>query len=179
MHHSITRLSHLVSQLLKLSRLGNPLVKHHFSTVDLASLCQQAVAENQNKAEARSQTLENCCQPVSEIQASPELTLSLVNNLIDNAIKYSGHGSHIRLGCENKDAGIALTVEDSGPGLSEQQQVAVLERFARADANDKQGAGLGLSIVKSISDAHDAELLLSRSQTLGGLAVTVQFTRAS
>lgn len=176
MRASITRLSHLVSQLLKLSRLGNPLVKHHFTTINLTEICQQVITENQARANANTQTLAmSNFSPKCEVQGSPELMISLINNLIDNAVKYSGESSQIQLSCIHNKLGIALTLEDSGPGLDEQQQVAVIGRFARADANDKQGAGLGLSIVKSIADAHDAELLLSQSQSLGGLAVTLQF----
>lgn len=74
-----------------------------------------------------------------------------------------------------QDDVLILSVEDSGPGIPEQDRKRVLDRFYRAAGTETTGSGLGLAIVKAIADLHGASLVLGRSARLGGLAVQVRF----
>lgn len=111
-----------------------------------------------------------------EIRGDEALLSSLVSNLVDNAIKYGGRGSRVRVHCARDSYGWRLTVEDSGAGLDAGQREKVLQRFYRAGADGSAGAGLGLSIVKTIADLHGAGVELDES-ALGGLRVAVRFDR--
>ena len=74
-----------------------------------------------------------------------------------------------------QDDALILSVEDSGPGIPEQDRKRVLDRFYRVAGTETTGSGLGLAIVKAIADLHGASLVLGRSARLGGLAVQVRF----
>ena len=70
---------------------------------------------------------------------------------------------------------LVLTVDDSGPGIPEQDRERVLDRFYRVAGTETTGSGLGLAIVKSIAELHGARLSLAQSPRLGGLRVEVNF----
>ena len=85
------------------------------------------------------------------------LLTRLTNNLLSNACRYGNGWVYIRLfGVENK---ICLTVEDNGSGITQEEQEKIFDRFYRGDAaRSEQGTGLGLSMVKKITQMHKGEL---------------------
>jgi len=175
MKQSIVRLSHLVSQLLLLSHSDNPLSSREFDNIDLAALCRQVVKTQSENASLKKQVIsfessEDDCQ-VKGVEA---LLISLISNLVDNAIKYCAEGCHIKLSCSREDNDLIVSVEDSGPGLSSELKARVIDRFVRAGDQQVSGAGLGFSIVKSIADIHSATMQLDDSE-LGGLCVRLKF----
>ena len=177
MKTSIKRLSHLVSQLLELSHCENPLSGRTLQSVDLCRVCRRTVDSFASRAsdagvEIELQVAENNC----EIHGDEALLASLVSNLVDNAIKYGGEGSRVRVHCAQDAYGWQVTVDDSGAGLDAAQREKVLQRFYRTGSNGAAGAGLGLSIVKTIADLHGARLELDES-SLGGLRVAVRFDK--
>jgi two-component system OmpR family sensor kinase len=99
---------------------------------------------------------------------------SLVTNLVDNAIKHGGEDARIRVRCTREAKGLLLEIDDSGAGLDAAQRLRAPGRFYRAADTNTAGAGLGLSIVKTIADIHGADLELAESE-LGGLAVRIRF----
>jgi signal transduction histidine kinase len=105
------------------------------------------------------------------VQCGPELKVfvegdrarlkQVVVNLLDNAIKYTSRGGTIQLNVMRQNGHAILDVADSGIGIPAESVPHVFERFFRVDkarSRDEGGAGLGLSIVKSICTAHGAEL---------------------
>lgn len=175
MRSSIVRLSHLVSQLLELSHMENPLSSRNFELVNLQQICRQIVDNHQAQAKLKQQTLE--LQETNEnctLNGSTPLLISLVSNLVDNAIKYSAENCQIRVGCQREQGTLVLRVDDSGPGLNAEMRQKVLQRFIRANQSNTNGAGLGLSIAKSIVHAHGAVMDLGDSD-LGGLSITIRF----
>jgi len=97
-----------------------------------------------------------------------------VSNLLDNAIRYADIGCRVQVQCRREQRKLVLTVDDSGPGLDAEQREKAPGRFYRAGDTNSSGAGLGLSIVKTIAQSHAASVELSESE-LGGLCVTVNF----
>jgi signal transduction histidine kinase len=83
----------------------------------------------------------------------------------------------VLLQCRREGGELVLTVDDSGPGLDAEQREKAPGRFYRAGNTNRAGAGLGLSIVKTIAQSHSARVELSESK-LGGLCVTVRFDLA-
>jgi two-component system sensor histidine kinase QseC len=172
---SIRRLAHLVSQLLALSHLEKGDSIAAFETVNLAQVCAAAIDAAQAEADAKSIALELIeTVSVCELAGSLPLLESLVSNLLDNALRYAGCGSRVRLQCRREAGALVLTVDDSGPGLDAEQREKAPGRFYRAGDTNRSGAGLGLSIVETIAQSHAASVELSESK-LGGLCVTVRF----
>jgi len=175
MKTSIRRLSHLVSQLLELSHFENPLSSRTLGQVDLCRVCRQVIESFESRSAQRGYDIEMLLPSEGcDIRGDESLLSSLVTNLLDNAAKYGGADVHIRVRCERQANGVLLEVEDSGAGLDAEQRAQALERFYRAADTNTAGAGLGLSIVKTIADIHDAGLELAESE-LGGLAVRIRF----
>ena len=105
----------------------------------------------------------------------------VIENIIDNASKYTPAGGNIRLRLQNNTPNpgdVTLYIEDSGAGIPEAERQRVFDRFYRVggDRHDPntQGSGLGLSIVRHIVELHRARLRLETS-TLGGLCVMICF----
>ena len=103
----------------------------------------------------------------------------LVRNLLDNALRYSPPGATIAASVQALSTGVLLRVQDSGPGMSEEQMSHLGERFYRVLGSDQPGSGLGWSIVRRIAAAHGARIELRRSALLGGLDVSVHWPAAT
>jgi two-component system sensor histidine kinase QseC len=99
----------------------------------------------------------------------------LVRNLLDNALRYSPAQGRVHVAVSSPRQGrVILSVEDSGPGLTDAQRHRLGERFFRVEGSDETGSGLGWSIVRRVAAVHGLELDVGRSEALGGLAVHVQ-----
>jgi two-component system sensor histidine kinase QseC len=175
MKTSIIRLTHLVSQLLELSHSENPLSSKQFEPINLRQLCSQVVDSYRSSAQSKCITLE--LLPASDdckLMGVNALLISLVSNLVDNAIKYCAQNSTVHVSCERDQNHLVLAIEDTGSGLDAADREKVIERFYRADETSSSGAGLGLSIVKTIAEVHSATMQIERSD-LGGLSVKIYF----
>jgi len=102
-----------------------------------------------------------------------------VRNLVDNAVRYSPQAATVKVAVVRRDAQVRLTVEDSGPGLSETDLLRIGERFFRVIGNEESGSGLGWSIVRRIAAADHAVVRVNRSTALGGLTVEVEWRAAA
>jgi signal transduction histidine kinase len=112
-----------------------------------------------------------------EVHGARALLEGLVSKLIDNAIRYCEPGCQVQLQCRREANVLLLSVDDSGAGLNVEQREKAAGRFYRAGDTNLSGAGLGLSIVKTIAQNHAGILELSESK-LGGLCVTIRFDLA-
>ena len=102
----------------------------------------------------------------------------MLKNLIDNAIKHAPVNGHVKisLGCEAMQ--VMICIEDNGSGIKPEHREKVFDRFVRVSDPHIQGSGLGLSIVKSVVEAHKGHISLGESANLGGLLVNVSFPAA-
>jgi two-component system, OmpR family, sensor histidine kinase QseC len=163
----------LVEQLLTLSRLesgaGPAMVP-----VDLGALVWRVVADLAPQALAKAQRIEMDEAPKPcTVNGDATLLGVLVRNLVDNAIRYSPPGATVLVGWTQLEGQLALTVQDSGPGLSDADLKHLGERFFRVLGTGQGGSGLGWSIVRRIAIAHGAQVSVGRSEQLGGLRVQV------
>lgn len=179
---SLSRLEHLVDQMLALYRCAPDQYISKFETVDLYKLAQDVIAQQYQSIEQRQQSIELLGENV-EISANPFAIETLIQNLLSNAIKYSPAGSELRIETGTKNGRAYIRVEDSGPGIKEENRAQVFERFYRViedtDAGENRpvtGCGLGLAIVQNIAHQHHARIELSDSSYDSGLAVTVIFS---
>jgi len=95
--------------------------------------------------------------------ADPDGLLQIVESIIDNAIKYSPEGTKLTIDAESDGQSVTLRFADQGPGISEENQKRIFERFFRADGNGVDGAGsagLGLAICRHIARNYDGEVFV-------------------
>ncbi|MCU1239555.1 MAG: hypothetical protein JWO71_281 [Candidatus Acidoferrum typicum] len=173
LHAEAHRLTQIVEDLFTLTRADAgqyPLSPRGFYLDELVADCTHAA---RSLASAKQITL--TCEVLEELPicADEALLGRMILNLLDNAIKYTPAGGRVTVSCGRSGVEYALSVTDSGPGIPEELQERVFERFFRADKartrseNDGGGAGLGLSIARWITEAHHGRLILARSDSSG------------
>jgi two-component system sensor histidine kinase QseC len=169
------RATRLVDQLLTLARLeaAAPTTNTEALTVDLSQVVRRIAADLAPTSLARHQTLTLEAQAPCLVAGNDLLIGVLVRNLVDNAQRYSPDGAHIQIHVNNGVGQSVLRVEDSGSGMTAPDMARLGERFFRVLGHEQPGSGLGWSIVKRISHVFGAQVGVSRSEALGGLAVTV------
>jgi signal transduction histidine kinase len=118
---------------------------------------------------------------ISETSASVKIDKNamklVVNNLIDNAVKFSSENSEIKVTIEKKEQKILLKIKDDGIGIAKNEQLRIFEKFYRGkDAShfSATGTGLGLTIVKQIVEAHGGEVQVESEPGKGSM-FTVTF----
>jgi two-component system sensor histidine kinase SenX3 len=148
-----SRLTFLVQDIIKLSRLQAEEVIAAAELVDLNEVVAEAIDRNEQLAANRKIRLVSEQAQRLEVFGNKEMLITAVKNLIENAITYSDPGSSVG----------EVAVTDSGSGISPENQQRIFERFYRADpsrSRDTGGTGLGLSIVKHVAKVHRGEVKL-------------------
>jgi signal transduction histidine kinase len=178
-----TSLETLVNQLLLISETETERLKSEFGDVPLEEIVARAVDMFQGVAESRDVVLAlRQCAKVS-VPGSRNLLRQLVNNLIDNAVKYTPPGGSVavELVLDDKQDGVILTVSDTGIGIAPDDVPRVFERFFRADKSRSRlaetiGTGLGLSICQAVASAHNGRIACE-SSLKSGTQMTVWLPR--
>ena len=158
-----SRLTFLVQDIIKLSRLQSEEVIADAELVDLNEVVAEAIDRNEQLAQKRKVRLVSEHAPAIEVFGNKEMLITAVRNLVENAISYSEPGTSVGIGCSAKDSIAEIAVTDSGSGISAEHQERIFERFYRADpsrSRDTGGTGLGLSIVKHVAKVHRGEVKL-------------------
>ena len=169
----IERTIHLASQLLQLARLEPDARPPERSAVAWHELVRQAVIQLAPLAEEREIDLGLLsCEPV-QVQADAHALQALLNNLIDNALRYAPRGAQVDVALAAQAGWAELMVSDNGPGIEPAQRERALQRFVRLSGSEATGSGLGLAIVHSIVQAHGGEIQLAVTPG-GGLTVCVR-----
>jgi two-component system, OmpR family, sensor kinase len=172
----IDRATRLVEQLLLLARqeagvaTGSPP-----QTVLLQDIVRAGVAEAHGQAQHKGVDLGVGVLEAGQLMGHPEALRILLRNLLDNALKYTPEGGRIDVSLVRDGMFLLLTVEDSGPGIAAPERDRVIDRFYRVQGAAAGGSGLGLAIVNTIARSHGAQLVLDRSEALGGLRVELRF----
>ncbi|MFF5177963.1 sensor histidine kinase [Micromonospora sp. NPDC000316] len=164
------RLALVLDALLTLARAERE--ENERVTVDAAAVAASRVAAWAPLARHRSVELrlETSDAPVYA-RTVPTAVDQALDALIDNAVKFSGAGASVTVTVARHDDGVALEVRDTGPGMTERQLDQATERFWRApDAQNVDGAGLGLTIVAVLVDASDGRLTMRAGKPRGLVA---------
>jgi signal transduction histidine kinase len=142
--------------------------------VDLSELVASMVELYAPVGEERGIALESRVAPGAQVQGSRQLLAQALANLLDNAIKFTPDGGHIRVLLRGSSAAPEVVVEDNGPGIPVDKREIVLGRRVRLDeARKVPGSGLGLSLVAAVTKLHGARLVLDDAQP--GLRVSLKF----
>jgi heavy metal sensor kinase len=156
------RMTRLINDLLFLAR--NDALPEMLDTVEvpLDDLCRLVKEEFQSLADAKGLRLH--ADPLTEglsVSGDPEQLRWLLENLVDNALKYTSPPGEVRLSLFPQKSGAAVAVEDTGPGIEKEHLSRLFERFYRVDKSRSRsfgGSGLGLSISQQIARLHGGSL---------------------
>ena len=171
------RMRKLLDDLLWLARFDATQGSPHAEPVDLAVLAAATADRFGVVAESRRLGLEVQAPTESMVvTAPPEWLDRLLGVLLDNACKYSPQGGTVVVAVGSDGGRIALTVDDSGPGIPEEERPRIFDRFHRAN-DTGGGAGLGLAIADAIVRATGARWKIGSSPT-GGARMSVSWPRA-
>jgi len=175
----VDRLAHLVEQMLLLHRTTPDHYPAKFEPISLPSLARELIAERYADFAAKDQSIELVGEAVT-VDGDRFALGILVQNLLNNASKYTQQQGRIEVRVERRADGVWLTVADNGPGINEVAQLRVFERFYRLGgdrhSSGVSGCGLGLSIVEHIAELHGAKIMMAKGLDDGpGLAVSIIF----
>lgn len=175
LHERLDRGSHLVRQLLSLARHESGLIRTQLQPVDVNALLATVVTDHTALADSRDIDLGLESSAPMLLQADKDGLQVLLNNLVDNALRYTQRGGRVDLLAGIEQGKPFLQVRDNGPGVAPEHRSRVFDRFFRPDGNQVWGCGLGLSIVRNIADHHRAAIRLDDGAQGRGLSVTVLF----
>jgi two-component system sensor histidine kinase TctE len=171
---SADRLSDTVNQLLSQAVLAHRLRSQQTEPVALDQLVRELCRELALPALEQGVELAYDGDDAVLLQANAFALRQMVQNILENAIRYSNPGSEVQVRLEQGERYISLSVADQGPGIPDAEKPLVFERFYRSPNNVRTGSGLGLAIAKEVASYHRASLKLTDNQP-AGLVVTVRF----
>jgi signal transduction histidine kinase len=170
LRYDVELMSWIVSQLLLVARLETLNIDLD-EQVELGSVAREAAEDLGPIAIWMGKTLEVEAPPVPIfIRGNGPVVIAAVSNLIENALNHSPSGGAVRIRITSIPA---IEVCDSGPGIAPEMREKIFERFWRGE-NSKEGAGLGLSIVRKIMDALDGSVSVSDAPR-GGARFSLTF----
>ena len=177
-HKSANRLLTLINDIIRLSQMDAPMPDLKFEPVDLAQIAANTFEQLEMSARKADVTLQLDAKPAM-VEADRQMMDELLYNLCDNAIRYNVHGGSVKLEVRPVRDKVIVCVQDTGIGISPQNQEHVFERFYRVDKSRSKatgGTGLGLAIVKHIAVKHNAQIELE-SELGRGTRISVIFER--
>ncbi|WP_175690659.1 ATP-binding protein [Burkholderia anthina] len=145
----VDRSTHLADQLLALARLDET-VPVPGEDVDLARVVHACVMDFQARADLKQMLLTSRSDEHTIVHAPPTLIRVLLDNLVDNAIKYGHERGSVEIATWQDAGAVCLQVRDDGPGVSDENLSRLQDRFFRGGDHNENGSGLGLSIVARI-----------------------------
>jgi heavy metal sensor kinase len=166
----VARLSHIVSDLLTLTRLDTDVAFIEHEPVALHELLDSVVAGLQPLARERSIKLTCRIEAPATIVGDITRLKQLFINLLDNAINYTPDGGHVHVALDLHGDEVMVTVSDTGMGIEPEHLPHIFERFYRADqarSRVHEGTGLGLAIARSSALAHNGRIEVSSAVGVG------------
>jgi len=176
----LDRLARLTDDLLTLAHVEAGLDSLKMEKVELPFLLNEAMITFRPRAESGHITLTTESVPLlPAVKASPPQIRQVIDNLLDNALKYSSPGDVVTVSCRRMNGQVAVSVTDTGQGIPAADLPHVFDRFFRVDKAHSRTSGslgtggLGLSIVRSVVTAHGGQVSIDSQE---GKGTTVRFT---
>jgi len=156
------RLLEMINDLLDLAKLESGKVTLNREDIDAGWLVQTLSGELEAFSESHGHKLYKSIEPgLARVRVDIRQISHVFTNLVSNAVKHSKRGEAVELAAKNRNGMIRFFVSDHGPGIPEEFQPRIFERFFRVPGDDAGGAGLGLAIAKEIVTAHGGHIGLS------------------
>ena len=169
----IERLDDMVENMLLASKIDNRSYTFPKASFNLSALVDNIVNRLQlNKCDINEQLINAEIEPKIEITGDKFALTSVVTNLIENAIKYSGPCEVVDVKLYSRDGKTFLEVADHGIGIADEEKSRIFERFYRVgseETRNTKGTGLGLYIVKEVLDKHDASIRVKDNDPTGSV----------
>lgn len=157
-----SRMNKKVETILQIASLDKKEIEFRFENVSIHTIIEHAVETIDIQVQQRNGRITLHLEAADHIVfGDSEHLSSLVNNLLDNALKYSPDSPEITVRTKNADRGIIVSVEDKGIGMSKSVQSKIFERFYRqssGNVHDVKGFGLGLNYARAIIEAHKGNI---------------------
>jgi PAS domain S-box-containing protein len=158
---SAERMNLLIQDLLDVARMEAGALRVVPANFFLTGLLEEITAFHRGKSEVKGVKLDcRVSDPMAQGWGDRDRVFQVLSNLVDNALKFTPSGGTIEVGSrfESHDEGVLFWVTDSGPGIAPEDQDHLFNRFWQARRRDRRGAGLGLSIVKGLVEAHGGRI---------------------
>jgi two-component system, OmpR family, sensor histidine kinase KdpD len=163
----LMRLNDSIGDLLDLSRLESDAWQPHFEPHDLRDILGTVLARlpKVQRDRLRFELAEN----LPDVRADYAQLARALSNLVENALVYSPAPTDVHVGAQAQGDMVRLTVQDSGPGITDAEKTRVFEKFYRGDASARvpSGTGLGLAIAREIVRTHDGTLVVEDAEPQG------------
>jgi two-component system sensor histidine kinase QseC len=175
---AVDRSAHLAQQLLVLARLDEAALPD-LTPVSINPIVRKCAAAQQANAASRGATLSFIHDTPMKVRGDPTLLEIMIDNLLDNALKYGSCNGRIEIDIFQEQHNAVLSVRDNGPGVALNDRFRLGDRFFRVLGNRESGSGLGLSIVNRVATVLGAHVRYTTGIGGEGLAVTVAFPNVS
>ncbi len=157
------RLNALLEDLINISQIESGEMKMSFRYFNANEFLESAVKDFQGAADRRNIAVSATCKTANDVEVygDRDRLRQVLNNLIDNGMKYNTPGGRVVVSSEERDGNVRITVSDTGVGIPSEHLPRIFERFYRVDKDRSRevgGTGLGLAIVKHIIEAHESSI---------------------
>jgi signal transduction histidine kinase len=174
LNQGIERAAGLIQKLLLTARVSSEEFNPRMEVVDLTAFTQERLAQLSTLAAHKRIEMELRAPPRIQVRLDRETFVSAVDNVIENAIRYTPAGGHVWVEIDMLGASqVRLRVIDDGMGIPADMHERVFERFFRVNVGDTPGSGLGLAIVKRVMALHGGQVSLSAGADSRGLSVSM------
>jgi two-component system OmpR family sensor kinase len=173
LRQGLRRATRLVQQLLTMARLDPDAAVAAPVAIDVGALVNSVVEDLRPLARERSiELVTRDTSGGATVNGSEDALRILFNNLVDNAIRYTPAGGRVTTASTRNGHSVDIRVEDTGPGIAEEERERVFDRFYRGQSAGDSGTGLGLAIAKQVAEMHRGTIALDATSS-GGLSVSV------
>lgn len=163
----------IVTDLLKVAQVDAGKVMLHFDTFDINEFTRKVIQDSRSTFERRQQTLRFIpAKAPLFVLADPETMIMVIENILDNASKYTETGKKITVKVEQQDTQVVVAVKDEGVGIPADKTDKIFEKFSRIEnelSTKVGGTGLGLYWAKKIMDLHDGDIQYVPSRPQGSI----------
>lgn len=170
----------LINDFLDFQKMESGEMTFDFTTVAAGDLLDKTCENMNGYAAENNVTLDTVCDSVPSIIGDPTKLAQALTNLISNAVKFSPFDGIVTIKLQKVGDTVCFDVTDRGPGVPEQFQSRLFDKFSQADSlNNAKGTGLGLAITKAIVDAHNGSISFDTAHDIGTtfrMAIPIQQT---
>jgi len=164
-----TELNRYIKTLLQIARVESRDFRINKDAADINEVVFAVVEKLEPLAKAKKIQLSTQLEPMFLIEVDQLLIHEVILNLVENAIKYTPEGGRVVVRSQEVDDRVIVMVEDSGPGISADEQARVFDKFYRGESGKTQakGSGLGLYLVKYFVELHNGKIILESQLNQG------------
>lgn len=170
---NIKRMIRLINNIVDTTRIDTGVISPNFGNYEIVSFIENIVISTVSFLKFKNITIEFDTNVEEHyIKCDPNMIEKVVLNLLSNSIKYTEHSGRIKVNINVNEKNVVLTFEDNGIGIPIDMKDKVFERFLRLDNSFKrlnEGSGIGLSIVKSMVEAHDGVIFVNSELEKGSI----------